>query len=209
MRNHNTTEEEREEEEGDSWELARAIAEDAIRSTAWPPRCYTCSFCRREFRSAQALGGHMNVHRRDRARLHQAQAHAHAHAHAQNQSPPVRTSLISASADDSLLNCYWGHGSCGRVGTIELCPLQSNNNNYQLDNYHYGGICNYSESNLTSLGSHYLPAPCRTINNSNEIDHITEMSNNGSKDVKLISNEEEEAINEELDLELRLGNIPA
>ncbi|CAN6231220.1 unnamed protein product [Urochloa humidicola] len=35
----------------------------------WPPRSYPCSFCKREFRSAQALGGHMNVHRRDRARL--------------------------------------------------------------------------------------------------------------------------------------------
>uniref|UniRef100_A0A0E0CDP6 C2H2-type domain-containing protein n=1 Tax=Oryza meridionalis TaxID=40149 RepID=A0A0E0CDP6_9ORYZ len=32
-------------------------------------RSYPCGFCRREFRSAQALGGHMNVHRRDRARL--------------------------------------------------------------------------------------------------------------------------------------------
>nr|GMD75494.1 transcriptional regulator SUPERMAN-like [Ipomoea batatas] len=39
---------------------------------SWPPRSYTCSFCRREFRSAQALGGHMNVHRRDRARLRQS-----------------------------------------------------------------------------------------------------------------------------------------
>ncbi|CAA7041912.1 unnamed protein product [Microthlaspi erraticum] len=37
----------------------------------WPPKNYTCSFCRREFRSAQALGGHMNVHRRDRAKLRQ------------------------------------------------------------------------------------------------------------------------------------------
>ncbi|TVU33738.1 hypothetical protein EJB05_25571, partial [Eragrostis curvula] len=36
---------------------------------SWPPRSYPCGFCRREFRSAQALGGHMNVHRRDRARL--------------------------------------------------------------------------------------------------------------------------------------------
>ncbi|CAN6275223.1 unnamed protein product [Urochloa humidicola] len=44
----------------------------------WPPQrslpsssSYTCGYCRREFRSAQALGGHMNVHRRDRARLRQ------------------------------------------------------------------------------------------------------------------------------------------
>ncbi|KAL6192103.1 hypothetical protein ACLB2K_038490 [Fragaria x ananassa] len=35
----------------------------------WPPRCYICGFCKREFKSAQALGGHMNVHRKDRARL--------------------------------------------------------------------------------------------------------------------------------------------
>ncbi|XP_031503133.1 transcriptional regulator SUPERMAN-like [Nymphaea colorata] len=56
----------------DSWE-ARAFAEDAgnILGATWPPRSYTCTFCRREFRSAQALGGHMNVHRRDRARLRQ------------------------------------------------------------------------------------------------------------------------------------------
>ncbi|KAG8076398.1 hypothetical protein GUJ93_ZPchr0006g44041 [Zizania palustris] len=39
---------------------------------AWPPRSYPCGFCKREFRSAQALGGHMNVHRRDRARLRHA-----------------------------------------------------------------------------------------------------------------------------------------
>lgn len=37
----------------------------------WPPPSYSCNFCNREFKSAQALGGHMNVHRRDRARLKQ------------------------------------------------------------------------------------------------------------------------------------------
>ncbi|KAL7601280.1 hypothetical protein Lser_V15G25987 [Lactuca serriola] len=59
---------------GDSWE-EQAFAEDAagpLGGCIWPPRSYTCSFCRREFRSAQALGGHMNVHRRDRARLKQS-----------------------------------------------------------------------------------------------------------------------------------------
>ncbi|PWA44513.1 Zinc finger, C2H2 [Artemisia annua] len=60
---------------GESWE-EQAFAEDLdaagpLGGCIWPPRSYTCSFCRREFRSAQALGGHMNVHRRDRARLKQ------------------------------------------------------------------------------------------------------------------------------------------
>ncbi|KAK4761623.1 hypothetical protein SAY87_029507 [Trapa incisa] len=62
------------EESDDSWEV-RAFAEDytgGVSGLTWPPRSYTCSFCKKEFRSAQALGGHMNVHRRDRAskRLH-------------------------------------------------------------------------------------------------------------------------------------------
>lgn len=54
-----------------SWE-EKAFADDTagvLGGVVWPPRSYSCSFCNREFRSAQALGGHMNVHRRDRARL--------------------------------------------------------------------------------------------------------------------------------------------
>ncbi|KAK4270361.1 hypothetical protein QN277_023403 [Acacia crassicarpa] len=34
-------------------------------------RSYTCAFCQKGFSNAQALGGHMNIHRRDRARLRQ------------------------------------------------------------------------------------------------------------------------------------------
>lgn len=58
----------------DSWEYSGISSEgDLLRGFhPWPPRSYTCTFCKREFRSAQALGGHMNVHRRDRARLRQS-----------------------------------------------------------------------------------------------------------------------------------------
>lgn len=55
----------------ESWE-EQAFAEDFAGHFMWPPRSYSCSFCGREFRSAQALGGHMNVHRRDRARMKQS-----------------------------------------------------------------------------------------------------------------------------------------
>lgn len=37
-----------------------------------PVRAYTCSFCKRGFLNAQALGGHMNIHRKDRARLRES-----------------------------------------------------------------------------------------------------------------------------------------
>ncbi|XP_010672344.1 transcriptional regulator SUPERMAN-like [Beta vulgaris subsp. vulgaris] len=47
------------------------VDDEGLMMMEWPPRSYTCSFCKREFRSAQALGGHMNVHRRDRAQLRQ------------------------------------------------------------------------------------------------------------------------------------------
>ncbi|KAK9945147.1 hypothetical protein M0R45_010676 [Rubus argutus] len=43
--------------------------EDLSDISSWSSKNFTCSFCKREFKSAQALGGHMNVHRRDRARL--------------------------------------------------------------------------------------------------------------------------------------------
>lgn len=56
---------------GDSWEEQAFAEDERFGGCIWPPRSYSCSFCSREFRSAQALGGHMNVHRRDRARLKQ------------------------------------------------------------------------------------------------------------------------------------------
>ena len=34
-------------------------------------RSYECTFCKRGFSNAQALGGHMNIHRKDKAKLKQ------------------------------------------------------------------------------------------------------------------------------------------
>lgn len=59
-----------------------------VASSSWPhPQArspysttsHVCGYCKREFRSAQGLGGHMNVHRLDRARLihHQCSSQHH------------------------------------------------------------------------------------------------------------------------------------
>lgn len=82
-----------------SWE-EQAFAEDAtgpLGGCIWPPRSYSCSFCRREFRSAQALGGHMNVHRRDRARLKQSPSSYNGtpHHNHQNDHNSIQNSLAS------------------------------------------------------------------------------------------------------------------
>ncbi|GAB4834728.1 transcriptional regulator [Ancistrocladus abbreviatus] len=62
-----------------SWEpLVRGFEEDTrVFMPTWPPRSYSCNFCRREFRLAQALGGHMNVHRRDHVHAILNQTHIH------------------------------------------------------------------------------------------------------------------------------------
>ncbi|KAJ9172400.1 hypothetical protein P3X46_015641 [Hevea brasiliensis] len=96
--------------------------EDSV--SVWPPRSYFCNFCGREFGSAQALGGHMNVHRRDRARLKQYPAdfqNDFLHHH-QHQNPPkidfvhnpktgvfmspagVSTPMVMATGDISVIN---------------------------------------------------------------------------------------------------------
>ncbi|ESW35437.1 hypothetical protein PHAVU_001G235000 [Phaseolus vulgaris] len=115
-----------------SWE-ERAFAEDAARilgGCIWPPRSYSCNFCKREFRSAQALGGHMNVHRRDRARLKQSLSHHNESLQDLHKNDcPVATSKVSSSRPSTIStqeNCYhqptmspysspisWGHHHMG------------------------------------------------------------------------------------------------
>ena len=79
--------------DSDSWEV-RAFAEDASSSGQWPPRSYSCSFCQREFRTAQALGGHMNVHRRERA---------HANQMAQLRNAATTTTTKTSTSSDQII----------------------------------------------------------------------------------------------------------
>lgn len=47
------------------------LADNSDSSGQLLARSYKCSFCKKGFSNAQALGGHMNIHRRDRAKLKQ------------------------------------------------------------------------------------------------------------------------------------------
>ncbi|CAM6038372.1 unnamed protein product [Sphagnum compactum] len=94
-----------------SWEVGAFGSEDLCSSgmqLQWPPSSYSCSFCHREFRTAQALGGHMNVHRRERA--------AH-----KNTGQRETSSALSHQPLLAPLVDFFSHGSLANRG--------SNNNN--------------------------------------------------------------------------------
>ncbi|XP_021765471.1 zinc finger protein 11-like [Chenopodium quinoa] len=144
----------------DTWELARAFAEDtrSTMDTNWPPRSYTCTFCKREFRSAQALGGHMNVHRRDRARLHH-QSTVQAQAQAQARSMVTSTSPTS-SLFYQLANCR------SSTNNFEVMPSNSRCSNY------IGMQVNEMSQGVIKVNNHEERAPIEELDLELRLGHI-------------------------------------
>jgi hypothetical protein len=63
---------------------------------------YNCTFCRRGFPTAQALGGHMNIHRKDRGRASTVAEISLFHAERPGALPPLELRLFeSGHAADS------------------------------------------------------------------------------------------------------------
>ncbi|KAJ8749512.1 hypothetical protein K2173_025707 [Erythroxylum novogranatense] len=83
---------------------------DQSTELSWPQRSYVCSFCKRAFNSAQALGGHMNVHRRDRARLRQLPSWVFDQcpnpSSKSNLNPTFSSSNLLASRSTKFLPCH-------------------------------------------------------------------------------------------------------
>ncbi|PON65520.1 Zinc finger transcription factor [Trema orientale] len=213
------------EAEEDSWEV-RAFAEDTgnVMGTTWPPRSYTCAFCRREFRSAQALGGHMNVHRRDRARLHQVMPPPNSIINHHHHATTASASSTSSSTSSFLIPArefVAANGSSGGLCLVYPFP----NPNYSAATF--SSINPPTSTALNACTDHHQPSPSpstllsispylpgnlagggarppgagstSTSNYFNAYPHRAEESSDHS------SHHDE---NEELDLELRLGHGP-
>ncbi|XP_010275242.1 PREDICTED: uncharacterized protein LOC104610368 [Nelumbo nucifera] len=196
-------------DDDDSWEV-RAFAEDtgSIMGTTWPPRSYTCTFCRREFRSAQALGGHMNVHRRDRARL--------------RQSPTAGSSDPSSSSNSSSTLIIPTREFVPNGAYCLLYPLPSPTNAFTPTSSVNG--CMDSPSNLLSV-SPYLTnnwvsscPPSMNFPVAADIQVQASVCRSGrfgppfymrnEKEDDNNRNYDKELVAEEVDLELRLGQKP-
>ncbi|PSR93531.1 Transcriptional regulator SUPERMAN like [Actinidia chinensis var. chinensis] len=173
-------------EDDEEWEV-RAFEEDTNHAmgTTWPPRSYTCTFCRREFKSAQALGGHMNVHRRDRAKLHQGPPSA---AVATSSALLIPTQEFMANGGFCFLYSLSNPNQC-LDSLSTLLSIAPNPPNKSLS------------PNCPPCISFPVASPsvnsslCHSSNTepSAPVDNEDNHTNNGP------------AINEELDLELRLG----
>ncbi|KAL7609607.1 transcriptional regulator SUPERMAN isoform X2 [Lactuca sativa] len=190
-------------EEVDSWEV-KAFAEDTgnVMGSTWPPRSYTCTFCRREFRSAQALGGHMNVHRRDRARLHQAQ-------------PNFNSPNISSSRPSSTLLIP----SQELVGNGGLCLLYSLPNPNAIFNPSSLNNVSDNPSTLLSISPHpntdnFMNFPTTmsphsfnsSLSNSYNTEASTSTNHKSNQEVSIGNKlQKNDSAIEDIDLELRLG----
>ncbi|KAI3825360.1 hypothetical protein L1987_06843 [Smallanthus sonchifolius] len=175
-----------------SWGISdKDIMGDWVSGFPWPPRSYTCTFCKREFRSAQALGGHMNVHRRDRARLRQMTS-------CQSFSPSFTTFLMHNP------NFSPHFSSNLSPSTTILSPLTSSSaqlissSSTSRPSYRF---CRKGDENLTVMKSH-IPGfgYCRF--------HGFPRENEGKIAVNseiVRWNLESESKSDDLDLELRLG----
>ncbi|KAF5186362.1 Zinc finger protein [Thalictrum thalictroides] len=148
----------------DSWE-EQAFAEDSagpLGGCIWPPRSYTCSFCRREFRSAQALGGHMNVHRRDRARLKQSPNSHSSETTLQHQNPSTSlgvhqyTSQI-CSLDFSPNSNLTAASRVSIPSTLEMCNLDKTlvlsptYSSTMVHNHQIGSLLSAQDTHIDSI----------------------------------------------------------
>lgn len=197
-------------DEDDSW-VVRAFAEDTsnVMGSTWPPRSYTCTFCRREFRSAQALGGHMNVHRRDRARLHQLSPGSDPLP--SSASPPPLMFPTQELVASGALCLFYPFPTSNPVFTpsrITSSSLDSPSTLLSISPYSANSLIPPSSSStdfLVAKGTHHA-----TVSRSAKVESNRTMNNNKKKDDTNNSSSNSSGASgfEELDLELRLGQKP-
>lgn len=162
----------------------------------WPPRSYSCSFCKREFISAQALGGHMNVHRRDRAMLKQIQSNEPSDEANHDQDQDLLISSLSSQRKDPA------------PATLLESPTRMISNGDVLGAQTELSMCtglglSRAQVQEVALGGSFESLSCKRHKSSNSVSSLTT-----ARLVFLKQCGDVFGAVEELDLELRLGEPP-
>ncbi|KAK9281265.1 hypothetical protein L1049_004161 [Liquidambar formosana] len=148
-------------------------------------RSYECVFCKRGFTTAQALGGHMNIHRKDRARTTRPTSKPHEdYANPRFHHPPVQNHLPHYSSAN--FEAQMNYQMYFPASTSVARPPHVYTDDFRVQNPQ---ILNPVRGDWpASLSLHLIP------------NHAEDTERNKGQ-----SGSEEE---EELDLELRLGHDP-
>ncbi|KGN65749.1 transcriptional regulator TAC1 [Cucumis sativus] len=148
-------------------------------------RSYECNFCKRGFTNAQALGGHMNIHRKEKAKLKQS----------------ITTSSLSSSPNKMVVDTPKMMSTPTRLPWVVISPSTRKEHGRSK-----GGL------EETLISEEFQQLPLFVENNPSNMDQNLEIRQVLPIDVdcdsKLGSPSRHGSSVSELDLELRLGPEP-
>lgn len=161
-------------------------SDDQQRAAASPIRSYDCTFCKRGFSNAQALGGHMNIHRKDKAKLKQAAS---------------SNNLYQQSFDISKIRASNSQISTIKPSMEVMSNSQDRNTATQRPNWILGAENDAMKSEKTQVGD--VRKLSLFVEGSSPLKIDQREATSTEKGLLSSSSEEED-----LDLELRLGPEP-
>ncbi|KVH91318.1 probable transcriptional regulator RABBIT EARS [Cynara cardunculus var. scolymus] len=155
-------------------------------------RSYECTFCKRGFTNAQALGGHMNIHRKDKAKAKQQKAF---------------TTTVTASTKPNKDHLMVSPKSFKSIPNEEVqyrgssFGFRTGDHDYQLTPSNPNFPCNSVASQFDNHALHeeHLLVNLNLGIGTSEMEHSNTRSANAAQ---------EDWPENEVDLELRLGHYP-
>ncbi|KAK2647224.1 hypothetical protein Ddye_022419 [Dipteronia dyeriana] len=166
----------------------RLIEQVNEETAATTKRSYECTFCKRGFTNAQALGGHMNIHRKDRAKNKQV------------VTGPSFSSKPTMTVNEDYMNPRYIAGISGEKAKYHAV-LEAQSNYF---------MC-YQSSDASPINPHAFHGSEFHLPGSQYISLSTKNDQERLLGANLslgISSKCEEDKEDELDLELRLGHNP-
>ncbi|KAL6968216.1 hypothetical protein U1Q18_045985 [Sarracenia purpurea var. burkii] len=154
-------------------------------------RCYKCVFCKRGFNTAQALGGHMNIHRKERAKNRPVSVNSDKSEEIYDGSGGIYSQIRSSPSGFSEVPvpAPVSYRTYIPASTSVAEPSYARHNN---------GFCDRNTQGFNPVGDH-------DWRQSLSLQFGPPHKEDKDQKIEFRSKEEEE---EELDLELRLGHNP-